>query len=53
MDTRRWGPGERLVFDTYTEDAYRSAREWNAAHRIFPSGDLGSLSYRESVFRLP
>ena len=24
MDTRRWGPGERLVFDTYTEDAYRA-----------------------------
>jgi len=53
MDTRRWGPGERLVFDTYTEDAYRSAREWIATHRIFPTGDLGSLSYDESVFRLP
>jgi hypothetical protein len=53
MDTRRWGPGERLVFDTYTEDAYRSAREWIAAHRIFPTGDLGSLSYGDSVFRLP
>jgi hypothetical protein len=51
MDTRRWGPGERLVFDTYTEDAYRQAREWIAEHHIFPSGDLGSLDYAESVFR--
>ena len=51
MDTRRWGPGERLVFDTYTEDAYRQAREWIAEHHIFPSGDLGANGYAESVFR--
>ena len=51
MDTRRWGPGERLVFDTYTEDAYRQAREWITEHHIFPSGDLGSAGYAESVFR--
>jgi hypothetical protein len=50
MDTRRWGPGERLVFDTYTEDAYLSARRWIAGHHIFPSDDLGSRSYRESLF---
>jgi len=51
MDTRRWGPGERLVFDTYTEDAYRQAREWISEHHIFPDGDLGSSGYSESVFR--
>ena len=51
MDTRRWGPGERLVFDTYTEEAYVRAREWIAAHDIFPDGDLGSRSYRDSVFQ--
>jgi len=51
MDTRRWGPGERLVFDTYTEDAYRQARDWIAEHHIFPSGDLGSIGYSDSVFR--
>ena len=51
MDTRRWGPGERLVFDTYTEDAYQQARDWIAEHHIFPSGDLGSAGYADSVFR--
>jgi ABC-type nitrate/sulfonate/bicarbonate transport system substrate-binding protein len=51
MDTRRWGPGERLVFDTYTEDAYQQARDWIAEHQIFPSGDLGSAGYADSVFR--
>jgi hypothetical protein len=51
MDTRRWGPGERLVLDTYTEDAYRRAREWITEHHIFPNADLGSAGYAESVFR--
>jgi ABC-type nitrate/sulfonate/bicarbonate transport system substrate-binding protein len=50
MDTRRWGPGERLVFDTYTEDAYLRAREWIVGHGIFAGGELGSLTYGESVF---
>ena len=43
----------RLSSRGVLEDAYRSAREWIAAHRIFPTGDLGSLSYDESVFRAP
>ena len=52
MDTHRWGPGERLVFEPYTEDAYRRAREWIAGHGIFEGGDLGSRDYRESVVSL-
>jgi hypothetical protein len=27
MDTRRWGPGERIVFEPYTADAFNEARE--------------------------
>ena len=50
MDTRRWGPGERIVFDDYTEEAYQRARTWIAEHKIFPNGDLGSLSYQDSLF---
>ena len=47
MDTRRWGPGERLVFEPYTEEAFQAAREWIAAHEIFPGGDLGSAPYAQ------
>ena len=47
MDTRRWGPGERLVFEPYTEEAYQASREWIAAHEIFPGGNLGSAPYEE------
>lgn len=49
MDTRRWGPGERLVFETYTEEAYTDAREWIAAHGIFADGNLGSSRYSDAV----
>ena len=52
MDTRRWGPGERLVFEPYTEDAYRQAREWIADHGIFEGGDLGARDYQQSVVSL-
>jgi ABC-type nitrate/sulfonate/bicarbonate transport system substrate-binding protein len=52
MDTRRWGPGERLVFEPYTEDAYRQAREWIAGHGIFEGGDLGARDYQQSVVSL-
>jgi ABC-type nitrate/sulfonate/bicarbonate transport system substrate-binding protein len=49
MDTRRWGPGERLVFERYTEEAWRDARDWIAGHGIFPEGDLGARSYADAV----
>jgi len=49
MDTRRWGPGERLVFERYTEEAWRDAREWIAAHGIFAAGDLGTGTYADAV----
>jgi hypothetical protein len=30
MDTRRWGPGERIVFEPYTRERFEEAREWIA-----------------------
>ena len=42
MDTRRWGPGERLVFEPYTKEVYEESFEWIAAHGIFPEGKMGS-----------
>jgi ABC-type nitrate/sulfonate/bicarbonate transport system substrate-binding protein len=52
MDTRRWGPGERLVFEPYTEEVYAEARDWIAAHGIFPDGNLGGRRYEEAVLSL-
>lgn len=49
MDTRRWGPGERLVFESYTQEAYDASRNWIAEREIFPDGDLGSRRYAEVI----
>jgi ABC-type nitrate/sulfonate/bicarbonate transport system substrate-binding protein len=49
MDTRRWGPGERLVFEPYTQEAFEVSREWIAAHEIFPHEQLGSGLYEQVI----
>ncbi len=49
MDPRRWGPGERLVFEPYTQEVYTQARDWIAAHGIFPDGNLGEGRYDEAM----
>ncbi len=49
MDTRRWGPGERIVFEPYTEDAFDASRAWIAEHDIFPGRELGVRSYADIV----
>jgi ABC-type nitrate/sulfonate/bicarbonate transport system substrate-binding protein len=49
MDTRRWGPGERLVFEPYTQEAFDQSRDWIAGHGIFTPEALGSRSYGEAI----
>src|ERR1700737_3535394 len=51
MDTRRWGPGERLAFDTYTKEVYDETFKWIAERGIFADSGLGSGKYEESVIR--
>src|SRR5882672_10590619 len=36
MDTRRWGPGERIVFEPYTREVFEQSIEWIERHSIFP-----------------
>jgi ABC-type nitrate/sulfonate/bicarbonate transport system substrate-binding protein len=52
MDTRRWGPGERLVFEPYTEEVFKESRDWIASHGIFPDGNLGANRYEEATVSL-
>ncbi len=52
MDTRRWGPGERLVFEPYTKEAYEESFDWIARHQIFAGDDMGAGQYEKSVLRL-
>jgi len=52
MDTRRWGPGERLVFEPYTEAVFEESRNWIAAHGIFSDNHLGGSRYDEATVSL-
>jgi hypothetical protein len=52
MDTRRWGPGERLVFEPYTKEVFEESFKWIAERAIFPEGKMGSGRYEESVISL-
>ena len=45
MDTRRWGPGERIVFEPYSREVYEQSFEWIARHQIFAEGRMGSGDY--------
>jgi hypothetical protein len=49
MDTRRWGPGERLVFEPYTKEVYEQAFEWIGRHGIFREGEMGRGVYEEAT----
>jgi ABC-type nitrate/sulfonate/bicarbonate transport system substrate-binding protein len=51
MDTRRWGPGERLVFEPYTREAFDDTFKWIADHGIFADTGMGSCQYEQSVLR--
>ena len=52
MDTRRWGPGERLVFEPYTKEVYEESFEWIAGHGIFPEGGMGKGQYERATLSL-
>jgi ABC-type nitrate/sulfonate/bicarbonate transport system substrate-binding protein len=52
MDTRRWGPGERIVFEPYTKEVFDETFRWIAAHGIFVEGGMGSGRYEDSIVTL-
>jgi ABC-type nitrate/sulfonate/bicarbonate transport system substrate-binding protein len=50
MDTRRWGPGERLVFEPYSKQTFDESFRWIEQHGIFPPGQMGTGKYEASIF---
>jgi hypothetical protein len=53
MDTRRWGPGERLVFETYSKAVFEQAFRWIAEREIFASDQMGAGRYESAILSLP
>ena len=52
IDTRRWGPGERIVFEPYSRQAFTQSFDWVAKHAIFEPGAMGSGKYEDAVISL-
>ncbi len=48
MDTRRWGPGERIVFEPYSKQTFDATFKWIDERGIFEDG-LGSEDYESSI----
>ena len=52
IDTRRWGPGERIVFEPYGREVYEASFAWIAEHGIFERGAMGAGRYEEAAVSL-
>ena len=50
MDLRYFGPGERIVFEKYSEKMYEESRVWVSERDIFPEGDIGNRNYLEAKY---
>jgi hypothetical protein len=49
MDTRLFGPGERIVFEPYTKEMYETTQAWVESWNIFEDGLQTLKPYDESV----
>lgn len=49
MDTRLFGPGERIVFEPYSNEIYADTQKWIMERGIFPEGDPVIRDYDNSV----
>lgn len=52
MDTRCWGPGERIVFEPYSKEMFEQSFDWIATHAIFEPGSMGSGEYEHAIISL-
>jgi hypothetical protein len=52
MDTGRWGPGERIVFEPYTKQVFEESFAWIAARELFEPGGMGAGSYEHATVSL-
>jgi len=52
MDSGRWGPGERIVFEPYSKETFEQSMDWIAHHAIFDPGQMGSDNYERAAVSL-
>jgi hypothetical protein len=52
IDTRRWGPGERIVFEPYTREVFEDSFKWVRERGIFEAEAMGNGRYQEACVSL-
>jgi ABC-type nitrate/sulfonate/bicarbonate transport system substrate-binding protein len=52
IDTRRWGPGERLVFEPYTREVFEESFKWIRERGIFDAARMGPGRYEDACVSL-
>ena len=52
IDTRRWGPGERLVFEPYTREVFDESFAWIRERGIFAPQAMGPGRYEDACVSL-
>ncbi len=52
VDVRRFGPGERIVFEPYSEEMYNSTHQWIEERDIFEADKVGHGTYEQAVVRI-
>ena len=53
VDVRRFGPGERFVFEPYSQEMWDRTQAWIGESGIFPDGQPRAGGYGDAVVRLP
>jgi hypothetical protein len=49
IDTRRWGPGERIVFEPYSKAMFEDSFAWIREREIFAENEMGMGRYEDAV----
>ena len=49
IDVRRFGPGERIVFEPYTRDMFERTHRWMESWELFDAGAVGRPGYEDAV----
>jgi NitT/TauT family transport system substrate-binding protein len=49
VDVRAFGPGERIVFEPYTQEAYEQTHRWMKTLELFPNEQLAEADYKTAV----
>ena len=52
MDTRRWGPGERIVFEPYSKEIFETTFRWVGEREIFGNSSMGHGRYEDAIFQV-